>query len=60
MRQTVARLPPRMHAVYRRHLFDSIDYTAISAEFGLDVYAVEPLIAQSIVLIDHYLRRIDP
>jgi DNA-directed RNA polymerase specialized sigma24 family protein len=59
-RQASAALPPQMQAVYRRHLFEGFGYPAISAELGIDVREVERLVAQSIVLIDRYLRRIDP
>jgi DNA-directed RNA polymerase specialized sigma24 family protein len=54
MREAIAALPPRMQAVYRRHLFDGIDYRAIASERRIDVREVERLIAQSIVLIDRY------
>jgi DNA-directed RNA polymerase specialized sigma24 family protein len=60
MRKAIARLPPRMQAVYRRHLFEGLDYPAIAAELGIDVREVERMIAQSIVLIDRRLRRLHP
>jgi DNA-directed RNA polymerase specialized sigma24 family protein len=60
MRQAIAVLPPQMRAVYRRHLFDGFGYPAIAAELEIDVREVERLVAQSIVLIDRYLRRLDP
>ena len=60
MRQAIAALPPQMQAVYRRHLFEGLGYPAIAAGLGIDVREVERLVAQSIVLIDRTLRRIDP
>jgi DNA-directed RNA polymerase specialized sigma24 family protein len=59
MRQAIAELPHPMQAVYRRHLLDGLDYPAMAAELGLEVRQVEQLIAQSIVLIDRALRRLD-